>query len=143
DLSSRDLAAIARKQSWFRRLAFRQAISTAMDREGIVRIVYRGRARPLWAHVTPGNRLWVNRNIPQRSRSLDGARQILRNDGFSWSRDGRLIDPSGNTVEFSILHRAGNIPDRQIATIAQEDLKQLGMDVKVVQLESRTFLDRI
>src|SRR5438034_8488601 len=33
-------------------VSFRQAISAAIDREGIVRLVYRGRAAPLWTHVT-------------------------------------------------------------------------------------------
>ena len=39
--------------------------------KAIVRLVYRGRATPLWGHVPPGNKLWVNRSLPQPARSLD------------------------------------------------------------------------
>jgi peptide/nickel transport system substrate-binding protein len=55
-----------RRQRWFRDTAFRRAVSLAIDREAIVRLVYRGRATPLWGHVPPGNALWVNRAIRSR-----------------------------------------------------------------------------
>src|SRR4029453_183508 len=70
-------ADVARRQVWFRELAFRQAVSAAIDRDAIVRLVYRGRATPLWGHVPPGNKLWVNRSIPQPPRSLERARRVL------------------------------------------------------------------
>src|SRR5215472_1197235 len=58
DISAKDLPEVARKQSWFHDVRFRQAVSAAIDRDGIVRLVYSGRATPLWGNVTPGNRLW-------------------------------------------------------------------------------------
>ena len=42
-LAEKGLSAIARKQAWFRQLPFRQAVSLAIDREGIIRLVYKGR----------------------------------------------------------------------------------------------------
>jgi peptide/nickel transport system substrate-binding protein len=133
----------ARKQTWFRQVAFRQAISTAIDREAIVRLVYRGRATPLWGHVPPGNKVWVNRSIPQPPRSVEGARRLLKSSGFSWTPQGALVDERGDPVEFSILTNAGNNERIGMATIIQDDLKQLGMSVHVVTLELRTMLDRL
>jgi peptide/nickel transport system substrate-binding protein len=78
-----------RKQAWFRQVAFRQAISLAIDRDAIVRLVYRGRATPLWGHVPPGNKVWVNRSIPQTPRSVDGARRLLKSSGFRGRRKAR------------------------------------------------------
>src|SRR4029077_13549101 len=46
---------VARKQKWFRDARFRQAVSAAIDRAGIVRLVYRNRAAALATHVSPGN----------------------------------------------------------------------------------------
>jgi peptide/nickel transport system substrate-binding protein len=142
-LTSKNLSSIARKQLWFRQLAFRRAVSTVIDRKGIVRMVYDGRACALSAHVTPGNRLWVNRNIPQSSRNVAAARAILRKAGFSWSSDGHLMDARQNAVEFSILHNAGNSQQMEMATIIQEDLKEVGIEVRLVSIEFRTMLDRI
>ena len=142
-----DLAATlretGRKQRWFREVAFRQAVSLAIDRDAIVRLVYQGRATPLWGHVPPGNTLWVNRSIPHPARSLDGARRLLRTAGFSWGPRGALLDGSGDAIEFSILTNAGNHERIGMATIIQEDLAQLGMNVHVVTLELRALVDRL
>jgi peptide/nickel transport system substrate-binding protein len=143
DISGKGFPPISRSQAWFRRVAFRQAVSAAIDREGIVRLVYRGRATPLWTQVTPGNKLWVNRAIPQMPRSVARARQLLQDAGFSWKSDGTLIDDQGERVTFSIVTSASNSQRIQMATIIQDDLKQLGIDVQLVSLEFRTMLDRI
>ena len=55
--------------------------------------------------------------------------------GFSWKPDGTLVDDQRKPVEFTILTNSGNAERIQIATIIQDDLKQLGMRVGVVTLE--------
>src|SRR6185436_5556322 len=57
DLPAGTLPEVARRQAWFRQRAFRQAVSAALDREGMVRLVYQGRGTPLGTHVPPGNKL--------------------------------------------------------------------------------------
>jgi peptide/nickel transport system substrate-binding protein len=135
--------ATRRQLSWFRQLPFRQAVSLAIDREGIVRLVYRGRATPIWGHVPPGNKLWANRSLPRPARSIEGARELLRKAGFGWRDDGTLIDTDSQPVEFTIVTNTGNTERIQIATIIQDDLKQLGMRVNVVTLELRALVDRL
>jgi len=143
DLDAKALPEIARKQSWFQDLRFRQAVSAAIDREGIVRLVYSGRATALWDQVTPGNKLWLDDKIAHPARSLPRARQLLQSAGFSWKSDGALVDPHGNPVEFSILTSSSNAQRTKIATIVQDDLSQLGMTVQVVPLEFRAMVDRL
>jgi peptide/nickel transport system substrate-binding protein len=134
---------IARKQEWFREVKFRQAISLAIDRDGITRLVYRGRATPLWTPVTPASKFWIDTAIPHPPRSLDQARKLLQSAGFTWTPNGTLIDGAGSPVEFSILTSASNSQRTQMATMIQADLKQLGIRVQVVPLEFRAVLDRI
>ncbi len=143
DISQRGLPSIASKQNWFQQTAFREALSSAIDREAITRMVYRGRAFPLRENVTPGDKLWVNRKLPRRSRSLARGRELLRQAGFSWSSDGRLIDAHKQRVAFSVVHNAGNSQQTEMATLIQEDLKEIGIEVELVPLEFRTMLDRI
>ena len=130
------------KVRWFREPAFRQAVSAAIDREAIVRLVYRGLAGPIQGHVTPGNKLWLNQAIPRKPRSIEDARSLLASASFSW-KDGILTDAKGNPVEFSILVSSSNAQRAKIATIVQDDLRQLGMKVSVVSLEFRSMLDRV
>jgi peptide/nickel transport system substrate-binding protein len=134
---------ITRKQNWFREIKFRQAVSLAIDREGITRLVYRGLATPLWTPITPASNLWIDSKILHPARSLDQARKLLQTAGFSWSQDGSLIDSSGSPVKFSILTSASNSQRTQMATIIQQDLKELGISVQVVPLEFRSVVDRI
>ena len=143
DLSASALPEIAQKQAWFQDLRFRQAVSAAIDREGIVRLVYSGRATPIWAQVTPGNKLWLDDKIARPARSPERARQLLQSAGFSWKSDGALIDAHGKPVEFSILTSSSNAQRTKIATIVQDDLSQLGMTVQVVPLEFRAMVDRL
>ncbi|OLB84618.1 MAG: hypothetical protein AUI17_06975 [Acidobacteriales bacterium 13_2_20CM_2_55_5] len=51
------LVQIADKQKWFSDLRFRQAVSAAIDREGIVKLVYGTRGVPLWGNVSDGQLL--------------------------------------------------------------------------------------
>lgn len=136
-------AEISRKQAWFGDLRFRQAVSAAIDRDAIVRLVYQGHGVPLWGHVTPGNKLWLNTSIPRPSASLAQARKLLQSAQFSWKGDGTLVDKKGTPVEFSIVTSAGNSQRAQMATIIQNDLSQLGMSVHVAPVEFRALLDRV
>jgi peptide/nickel transport system substrate-binding protein len=136
-----------RKQKWFREVKFRQAVSAAVDREAIVRLVYQGRGSAIWGLVAPGNRRWGNEKLAHTPHSLDAARALLKESGFSWSNgaDGQssLHDSDGTPVEFSILTSASNADRAKMAALIQDDLKQLGMRVQVVPLEFRSLLDRV
>jgi peptide/nickel transport system substrate-binding protein len=147
DLGEKSSTDLAHKQKWFREVKFRQAVSAAVDREAIVRLVYQGRGAALWGPVTPGNRRWVNAAIPHAPRSLDRARQLLKEAGFSWSTasngDSTLTDSDGKPVEFSILISSSNADRIKMATLLQDDLKQLGIHVQVVPLEFRSLIDRV
>jgi peptide/nickel transport system substrate-binding protein len=143
DLSSKSLPEIIRKQSWFQDVRFRQAVSLAIDRDSLVRLVYGGRAAPLWTQVTPGNKLWIDPQIPHPARSLDASRELLKAAGFSWKNDGSLTDSHGSAVEFSILTSSSNEQRVKIATLIQDDLKQVGIDGHVVTLEFHSMVSRL
>jgi peptide/nickel transport system substrate-binding protein len=147
DLSEKSSRDLARKQKWFRDVKFRQAISAAIDRDAIVRLVYQGRGAALWGPVTPGNRRWADASIPHLPRSLDRARTLLKDAGFSWSTasngESTLIDSDNRRVEFSILTSSSNADRTKMATLIQDDLKQLGMRAQVVPLEFRSLIERV
>jgi peptide/nickel transport system substrate-binding protein len=134
---------LASEQFWFRQTGFRQAISSAIDRDSIVRLAYRGRARALSVQVTAGNKLWVDEGIPSPTRSLERSRELLRRNGFSWSSSGLLVGARGAPVTFSIAFNAGKPEQTQMAGLIQQDLKELGIAVTLDALEYHTLLDRI
>lgn len=143
DLSSKQLPEIARKQQWFKKVAFRQAVSAAIDRETMVRLVYNGRAALLSSQVTPANKLWIDPAIPRPIYSLEKARALLRSAGFSQRPDGKLVDTDGALVEFSITVNPSKQQQAKMATLIQEDLNKLGMQIHVVPLESQSQMARL
>jgi peptide/nickel transport system substrate-binding protein len=139
---SRVPAAVAARVKVLSRRSLRAAISAAIDREAMVRLVYRGLGEPLATLVPPGSRLWVNQRIPQPRRDLGAARALLAADGFRWA-GGRLLDPGGVPVEFTIAVSASNPERKQLATLIQADLRPLGITVQVAPLEFISLVDRV
>ena len=147
DLGEKASPELQHKQKWFREVKFRQAVSEAADREAIVRLVYQGRGAAIWGLVTPGNKRWGDANLVHPPRSLDRARALLKEAGFSWTTgpngESTLQDSDGKPVEFSILTSSTNADRAKMAALLQDDVKQLGMRVQVVPLEFRSLLDRV
>jgi peptide/nickel transport system substrate-binding protein len=138
---------LAQKMKWFRDVRFRRAISAAIDRDAIVRLVYQGRGAALWGSVTPGNHRWGNSAISHPPRSLEKARTLLKEAGFTWTTGSNgepvLVDFDAKSVEFSILTSSTNADRTKMATLIQEDLKQVGMSVQIVPMEFRSLIDRV
>ena len=122
---------------------FRQAVSLAIDRASIARLVFGNRATPIWGHVTPGNRLWINKAIATPARSPERARALLREIGCRWAADGSLQDANGRPVSITLLAAAGNAVMTETATLLQADLKTIGIPVQIATLEFRALLDRV
>jgi peptide/nickel transport system substrate-binding protein len=138
--AGRDLAA---RGAFFRLPAFRRAVSLAVDRDAMVRLVYGNRATALSTPVPAGDTVWINEKLPRAVRSVSGARQLLSDARFTWAPDGALLDPAGTRVEFSIATSVGNAERIQMATLIQDDLKAVGMAVHVVPLEMTSLLTRV
>jgi peptide/nickel transport system substrate-binding protein len=133
---------LARPGVW-QRAAFRRAVSAAIDRSAIVRLVYQGYASPLGAPVAAGNQPWVDSKLVAPARSVERARGMLAEDGFHWAANGALVGPDGKEAGFSIIASSGNPERTQMAALIQEDLKAAGIRVEVVPLESLSLLDRL
>src|SRR5215472_13827 len=143
DLPTDKFPYISREQMWFRDLKFRQAVSLAVDRQSIVKLAYAGRGMPLWGNVTPGSKLWINRDLPHPERSIPQAKELLKSAGFSWDQNEKLFDTQHKPVEFTIITSSSNAQRVKMATLIADDLAQLGMSVHVVPLEFRAVVDRV
>ncbi|HEY6349701.1 MAG TPA: ABC transporter substrate-binding protein [Candidatus Angelobacter sp.] len=132
----------AYKLAWFASTNFRRAISEAINREDLARIVFRGHAKPAIGIISPANKLWFNEKLKQHPYDTGSALRRLQQDGFHLD-NGVLRDKSGNAVEFSIITNAGNLARESMATMIQEDLKKIGIKVNVATLDFPTIIERI
>jgi peptide/nickel transport system substrate-binding protein len=142
DLSSRDLPEIERHQSWIRQRSFRQAISKAIDRAGIIGLVYGGKAAPLAANVSPGNEKWLNRKLPPPELDVEAARALLKSAGFE-RRGDRLLDSRGEAVALTLLTSSTNQRKEKMGAIIRQDLLRLGIEIRLVPLDQAGLIDRL
>ncbi|HUA19644.1 MAG TPA: ABC transporter substrate-binding protein [Bryobacteraceae bacterium] len=130
------------KRRWFRSDAFRLAISSAIHRDDIVRIVYRGHAHTASGPVSVTNRFWRNAALKPPVCSDQAALDLLQRDGF-YRSGGALFDHEGHRVEFSMITNAGNPLHERTLALIQQDLAQLGIQLNVVTLDFPSLVERI
>jgi peptide/nickel transport system substrate-binding protein len=130
------------KKKWFRSPAFRRAVSDAINREDISRIVYHGHARPAIGPVSPANRFWFNSALTPPSYSPQEALRSLQQAGFQFA-NGMLHDPGGNPVEFNVITNSGNKSRERMAAMMQQDLAKIGIKLTVATLDFPSVLERM
>lgn len=130
------------KKAWFRTAEFRRAVSIAINREDLCRIVYAGYATPAYGPVSPANHFWFNRALPKPVHDPQAALRLLAQAGFRYE-DEHLKDASGNLVEFSIVTNSGNSAREKMAAMIQQDLSQIGIKVNVVTLDFPSLIERM
>ena len=130
------------KKQWFQSTEFRRAISAAVNRDDLCRLVYRGHASPAVGPVTPANRFWFNASLKAHRYDPKEALERLANAGFKL-RDGVLYDAASHPVEFSVITNAGNLAREKLAQMIQQDLKAIGVRLNVVKLDYSAIVERI
>jgi peptide/nickel transport system substrate-binding protein len=130
------------EKSWFQSQAFRVAVSQAIHRDDLARIAYLGHATPAYSFISPANRAWYNQHLSAPHTDLAAARSALARAGFHL-RGSQLEDAAGHPVRFSILTNAGNAARQKMATLIQQDLAALGMQVNVVALDFPALIERL
>ena len=130
------------KKQWFRTTEFRKAISQAINRADLCRIVYAGFAKPAYGPVSPSNHFWFNTALPEPKNDATGALQLLAKAGFRLEKD-VLKDRDGNRVEFTLVTNSGNVAREKMAAMIQQDLLQIGVKVNLVTLDFPSLIERM
>lgn len=132
----------AHKKTWFASQAFRRAVSGAINRQDIARLVYAGHAIPAAGPFSPENKIWYNRDLKPHAYAPQESLRALEKAGFKL-RDKQLYDSSGNAVEFSVITNSGNKSRARIASLFQQDLAKIGIKLNVVPLDFPALIERI
>ena len=132
----------AYKLTWFQSRKFRRAISAAINREDLCRVVFGGHAVPARGPVSPANQFWFDAQLPPNQFNRDFALNLLREDGFRFS-NGNLRDRNGHQVEFSIITNSGNRTRERLAAMIQADLRSIGITVNIVTLDFASLIQSI
>lgn len=130
------------KQFWFNDLNFRNAIDYAIDRDNMVQNVANGLATPLFTAESL-NSIFLNKKIKGHKRDIEASKEFLKQGGFSYNRNNKLIDKYGNNVEFDLYTNAGNTEREALGVMVKQDLEDLGMKVNFKPIEFNTLVNKM
>jgi peptide/nickel transport system substrate-binding protein len=130
------------KKAWFSAQEFRKAISMAINRADLCRLVFAGYAKPAYGPVSPSNHFWFNAALEDPKYDPQGALRLLAQAGFRYENE-VLRDRAGNRVEFTVVTNSGNATREKMATMIQQDLSQVGIKVNVVTLDFPSLIERM
>lgn len=131
------------KLKWFKNKVFRQAVMTALDRDGLVNAVWFGRGVKIDSIISSANKKWHCPDVKKYSYNPKLALQMLLADGFNVGADGGLLDNEGNRVSFSLLVSDNSKSSLANATCIVENLKAIGIEVKLVFLDFSAIVSKI
>jgi peptide/nickel transport system substrate-binding protein len=116
------------KQRLFRNSVFRQAVSYAIDRQGMANTIFSGRGIPLYSFVSPGDTYWYSEDVVRRPYDPDRARQMLSEIGLrDRNGDSFLEDADGHTIEVNLITNSENSQRVHAAAFIVKNLQDVGI----------------
>ncbi len=132
---------IGATQHGFDDLRVRQAISHAIDREGIVTAVLRGRAVATYGPFWPAYK-WYNPDVENFNQfDVDKARSLLDDAGWV-SSGGGIREKDGAQLSFPMLHLSEATENAVMEAIV-EMLKEVGVDMQNTDEEASAYWPQI
>jgi len=130
------------RKAWFHDQEFRQAISLAIHRDDMARLVYDSHAQPAAAIVPTSNRAWNNPALKAPRFDPEAAEKLLTSAGFRMENGG-LKDRNHHPVEFSIITNSGSATRERLAVLIQQDLARIGIRVRLITLDFPSLIERL
>lgn len=132
------------KLAWFRDDRFRQAVSYALNREGIIRSVFFGLGEPLYASTSPGSKNWYNPDVKKYTYDIEKAKQLLDEAGYrDTDGDGIREDAGKHPIAFTLTTNTGNEQRQKIGNIVKEDLARIGFQVDFKPMDFNAFITKL
>ncbi|MGH2370748.1 MAG: ABC transporter substrate-binding protein, partial [Chloroflexota bacterium] len=117
----------------------REALARAINRADLVQ--FEDNLAEPQLGLYPNNFRFANPNVEKYNYDLNRAKQLLQEAGFKLNGS-VLNDASGQPVKLEILWPTTSAPRGKMATYAQQQWKQLGIEATVTGLEFNAFVDR-
>ncbi|MDR7518494.1 MAG: peptide ABC transporter substrate-binding protein [Armatimonadota bacterium] len=127
---------------WLKDKRVRWAIAHAIDRETIVRTLFQGK-QPVAHAWLPPRHPGSNPNVKKYAYDPARARALLAEAGFTMGPDGILRDPRGRRFEMTFMTTAGNAPREQTQQIIKEQLKAVGIEIRIDNRPASVFFGTI
>jgi len=128
---------------WFSNKKFRQAMSRLLNRERIIKQVFRGLAEPALGFFATANPYYDETIKNQYTYNPEKAVELLASIGIKPNLDGKMTDKDGNLVEFDITLGADNTIRIDTANIFADECGKIGLTVNVKPLDFQKVVEML
>ena len=119
----------------------RQALAYAINRQGLVDNVLKGVGKVMNAPFLPDTWADPKDAAVNYEYSADKAKQLLAEDGWVAGKDG-ILEKDGHRFSFELQYNAGNSRREQVAAVIQQNLKDVGIEVKPKAIDFSAWIDQ-
>lgn len=116
------------KSRWFNDVNFRQAVSYGINRERMVKNIYRGLGEPQVSDISKQSPYYYD-GLPGYPYNPEKAKELLLAAGFTYNQQDQLLDQDGNRVSFTLNTNTGSPTAEAIGNQIEEDLGKIGIKV--------------
>lgn len=127
---------------WLKDKRVRQAIAYGIDREAIAQTLFKAKQPVAHSWLAPRHPAY-NPTVKKYPHDVAKAKALLAEAGFTPGPDGILRDRNSKRFEISFMTTAGNSGREQYQVIVKEQLKQVGIDVRIDNRPASVFLGEI
>ncbi|MDX1644219.1 MAG: ABC transporter substrate-binding protein, partial [Thermoanaerobaculia bacterium] len=121
-------------------VARRRALTMAIDRQTIVDTIHRGYARVASSPIVSS--LWAHADLEPWPYDPRRAAEILATEGWAPGADG-VLARAGRRFSFTLLSNSSSRAWRDAATMIQQQLGRLGIEVLIQAMEFNTLVGRM
>ncbi|HEX7335920.1 MAG TPA: ABC transporter substrate-binding protein [Gemmatimonadales bacterium] len=119
----------------------RRAITAALDRRLLVQAIFGTHATVPYGPVSPI--LWIRNRAPEpEQQDTREARRLLATAGWGDSDGDGILDREGQPLRLQLIHPNTSAIRRQMSLLIQEQLRPLGIQIEVQQLEIPVWNER-
>jgi peptide/nickel transport system substrate-binding protein len=121
-------------------IRIRRAIAHAINRRQITGLLFAGRVVVAHSYLPPGHPGYTT-VLPTYPHDPARARALLRQAGYTPGADGIVRDAAGRRLALELNTIAESLTRVQIARLIQEQLRQVGIDVNIVNFPARVYFE--
>ncbi|AJY77769.1 ABC transporter substrate-binding protein [Paenibacillus beijingensis] len=119
----------------------RQAIAYAINRQGMVDNVLKGTGKLMNAPFLPGSWADPADSVVNYDYNVEQAKKLLAEDGWVAGEDG-ILAKDGHRFSFELQYNSGNSRREQVSAIIQQNLKDVGIEVKPKAIDFSSWVEQ-
>lgn len=120
---------------------FRQALSYAIDRKGLIEMLYHGRGYPFSVFSSPGNKTWYPEHLAPYPYDVEKAKTLLKDIGLVDTNNNGIFEyEPGKDIQITLHTNSENQRRIRIGNVLKEDFRKLGLQTRLIPMPFKNLV---